>query len=81
MHCYILNFEAMVSLRFPHYKSIEANDPQDMVNLDPRDMVVTIHLRTIRHYYKLNIYAVALMVIDKMLKVFHIICPLELLIQ
>ena len=52
MHCYILNIEDvgfMVSLiykkkGFPHYKSMEANDPQGVVNLDPRGMVDMIYI-------------------------------------
>ena len=52
MHCYILNIEEvgfMVSLRFlkkvfQHYKSMEANDPQGVVNLDPRGMVDRIYI-------------------------------------
>ena len=45
MNCYILNIKDMgfmVSLRFKKkstYKSEEANDPQGVVNLDPRGMV------------------------------------------
>ena len=52
MRCYILNIEDvgfMVSLRFKkksflHYKSMEANDPQEVVNLDPRGMVDMINI-------------------------------------
>ena len=29
---------------FQHYKSMEANDPQGIVNLDPRSMVDTIYI-------------------------------------
>ena len=56
---------------FPHYKSMEANDPQGVVNLDPRGMVDRIWTPgawltgfvkgTARHYYILHIYTVALM--------------------
>ena len=67
MHCCIQNIEDvgfMVSLRFffkvfPHYKSVEANDPQGVVNLDPRGMVDMIYIGD--HQTLRNIYAVALM--------------------
>ena len=51
MHCYILNIEALGPkvlekiLSFPHYKSLEANEPQGMANLDPRGMVGWIYVR------------------------------------
>ena len=52
MHCYILNIEDvgfMVSLRFqkdfPHYKSMEANDPPGVVNSNPRGMVDKLFYR------------------------------------
>ena len=54
IHCYILvDIEAvsfMDSLRinlkkgFPHYKSLEANDPQGAANLDARGMAGTIYV-------------------------------------
>ena len=52
MHCYILNIEDvgfMVSLRFikkrfPHYKFMEANDPQGVVNLDPMGKVDMLYI-------------------------------------
>ena len=54
MHCYILvNIEAVHVLhgftqnfkkKFSTYKSMEANDPQGMGNLDPRGIAGTIYV-------------------------------------
>ena len=53
MHCYKLNIEAgglMVSEKkicfivFPHYKSMEANDPLGMTHWDLRGMVNRIYV-------------------------------------
>ena len=36
--------EKKIFLRFSHYKSMEANDPWGMANLDPRDLIVRIYV-------------------------------------
>ena len=48
-HCYIQNmwaswFQRRRFLRFSHYKSMEANDPQGMANLDPRGFIGRIYV-------------------------------------
>ena len=59
----------MVSLRlkkkvFPHHKSMEANEPQGVVNLDPRGMVYMIYKGDRQTLLYTIIYTVALMFID-----------------
>ena len=36
--------EKKIFLRFSHYKSMEADDPWGMANLDPRDLIVRIYV-------------------------------------
>ena len=36
--------EEKIFLSFSHYKSMGANDPWDVANLDPRDMIVRINV-------------------------------------
>ena len=53
---------------FPHYKSMEANDPWGMTNLYSMGMVCRIKLQGgggTRHCYILTMYAVGLMVSGK----------------
>ena len=64
-HCYIhvLNIQLALSiscgshgfreefLSFSHYKSLEANHPWDVANLNLRNMVGSIYVGAIRHCY------------------------------
>ena len=36
--------EKKIFLRFSHYKSMGANDPQDVANLDPRGLIGRIYV-------------------------------------
>ena len=50
-HCFTQNINALglmisekkILLLFPYYKSMEANDPQGLANLDPRGMIGRIY--------------------------------------
>ena len=50
-HCFTQNIKALglmvsekkILLRFFYYKSMEANDPRSVANLDPRDMIDKVY--------------------------------------
>ena len=55
MSCGPHGFREEDFLRFSHYKSMGANDPQGMANLDPRGMDGRIYVGDTKHCYILNI--------------------------
>ena len=55
----------MVSILFCHYRSIGANEPQGVANLDPRGMDGRISVGDYLHCYILNLLALGLMVSEK----------------
>ena len=52
-------------LRFSYCKSMGANDPRGVANLDPRGMIGWIYVGSTKHCYILNIQALGLVVSEK----------------
>ena len=58
---------------FSYYKSMEANDPRGVANLDPRGMIGRIYVEYhLQHCYILNIQALGLVDLEK--KIFKCFC-------